>query len=237
MLSNIWNKILSIFGGSNEESKSGHHHHHHRREHHHLTEIQKQARRQIEFYFSPPNFQRDSYMKQLVDHRDDRYCEISEFVEKFNKIKELGISVEELAEALSTSHKLEVDETKTLVRTIDPIENDPRINYKTICIEGIDKQETEANLKNLLTEQFGKIVYLKMRTYQDKRSRSKKFSGKIDVQLLSEEKAEEAHEKGFEYNGEVLPVRIFAKLLDNEDEKGNNSIKRSPRSAKPKASE
>lgn len=254
-MSSFLDKFWGFLGFPRKEEKSEHRHHHHRHKHEHehhkpelenedeqeqvsLTTAQKTARKQMEFYFSEPNVQRDTYMKQRIDEGEDRYCPISDFL-RFQIIKDLGITEEELVQALSTSRKLELNPEKTHVRSIKPFKNDPRIDYKTISIGGLDLDETRESLHNLLTEQFGRVDYLLLRSIKDKQTQKKKFGGKIDVQLKSEEAAKRAQEKGFNYHGQNLPVKIIGEMKDEGEtpKKEKSSSKRTPRSAKPKARE
>lgn len=250
-MSGFWNSILRFFGIKSDESESGHHHRHHH--HHedkqekeneqedvHINRTQRQARKQIEFYFSPANLERDAFMKQLIDSGDDRYVPIDKFFD-FNKISELGLSLEDLVEALSTSHKLEINSERTHVRSIKPFKPDPRIDYKTICIDGIDRDDTRENLEELLKKQFGTVNYLLMRNVKDKQTKKNKFCGKIEVILSSETRAKNASETGFAYKEGHLPVKILGYLNErNENEtpkKEKGSAKKDSHRSKPKATD
>lgn len=203
----MWNWVKSLFGfgKSNEEDSN-------------LTEVQISARKQIEFYFSPSNLQRDAFMLSLIDQGDDRYVPISIFRQKFNKIIELGISEEDLIAALQTSPLLEVDESNKTVRTKIPFKSNSCLDYQTIHIEGFDRRETLSSLRELLDQQYGQVNYVGMKNFTDK-NHQRKFSGKVDVELSSAEAATEAAKQGFPYRSKILPVSIVADLKAAEQSK------------------
>ena len=208
----IWNKLCKIFGVSETKTDDS------VSTHSSLSSVQKKAKKQMEFYFSPSNIQRNAHMKQLVDENDDRFCKISEFM-KFNKIIELNISEDDLLSACAASRKLEVDEGRRMVRTKVPYKADPRIDFRTVFVKGLDKDETMDSLRKMFEKQFGKVNYISMRNIIDKESKGKKFSGKADVEFDKEEVAAEAIEKGFEYKGVTLPLKIVAALKEEEANK------------------
>lgn len=237
-MSGLWNKILGLFGFQNEEPEHHHHHHHHHdRSSETLTRTQRLARSQVEFYFSPSNVMRNVFMKNLIDDRDDRYCPISTIM-SFNKILELNISEEDFVNALRTSRKLEVNSEGTHVRSKEPFKPDPRIDFKTLLIKGIDPSETQDTIRSKLEEQFGKVIYIQMYKNKDKQGK-KVFSGRIDVELPSESKAKDAQESGFSYNDEILPATIIGYMKGDEKtpQKEKSFKKKTPRSARPKTQE
>merc|ERR1711998_222083 len=71
------------------------------------TEVVNRIRAQIEFYFSPQNLVRDTYLKSLMDQ--EGYVRIEQIM-PFNRIKQLMADPYLVLEAVQTSRELDIDE-------------------------------------------------------------------------------------------------------------------------------
>lgn len=74
---------------------------------HQRTEMVDRIRAQIEFYFSPQNLVRDTYLKSLMNH--EGFVRIEQIM-PFNRIKQLMADPYMVLEAVQTSNQLDIDE-------------------------------------------------------------------------------------------------------------------------------
>ena len=150
---------------------------------------------QMEFYFSPSNVEKDSFMKNQISLRDDRFVPVSIFM-TFNKIKELNVTEEEV-----------LDKELRMIRSKLPFVPDPRRKYKTIHVEGLDKDETIASLSKCFGALFPKqVMYIEMRR-KSLSPKEKVFTGNANIELATEELARIAVQKGIQYKGNlIMPV-------------------------------
>lgn len=70
---------------------------------------------QIEYYLSDTNLSRDQFFYNKIENSEDGFLDI-EFIEKCNKIKKLGVSREQILEAVKTSEIVEANEDGTALR-------------------------------------------------------------------------------------------------------------------------
>jgi len=171
-----------------------------------VPESLEQIMSQMEFYFSPSNVEKDSFMKNQISLRDDRFVPVSIFM-TFNKIKELNVTEEEVLEACSFSMKLDSDKELRMIRSKLPFVPDPRRKYKTIHVEGLDKDETIASLSKCFGALFPKqVMYIEMRR-KSLSPKEKVFTGNANIELATEEIARIAVQKGIQYKGNlIMPV-------------------------------
>jgi lupus La protein len=197
----------------------------------HLARI----REQMEFYLSPSNVESQSFMKQLINARDDRYCPFNTFL-TFNRLKELGATMEDLVAACSASSDLEVDPTKTMVRTVVPFASDPRRDYRTIHISGLGPDETLDSLQKLFRSIFTRVLRIEMSCLLA-RGGGRVFKGDVNVELDSEDAANAAVEHGIEHRGQRLSVMLLPAFMADARPgaaKGKrNKAKRAPKRSDP----
>ena len=175
-----------------------------------LTELQEKVRDQMEFYLSPSNVESQSFMKSLITERDDRFCPIERFF-TFNRLAALGCTFEDVVRACEASSELELDSTKTLVRTIIPFKPDPRRDFRTIHVEGLAEDETLDTLQEFFRGIFPRVLRVEMRR-KNLPGGDKVFSGEANVEVETEEIAQEACQKGINYKGVCLQPVILAEF-------------------------
>lgn len=79
---------------------------------------QEEIRKQLEYYLSDLNLAKDEFFHEQISKSDDGYLGLH-LILKCNKIKKLGVHDEkQLAEAVTDSQLLELNETKTSVRRV-----------------------------------------------------------------------------------------------------------------------
>jgi len=60
----------------------------------------------VEFYFSDKNYHKDKFLKELASKDDQRWIEVAELL-KFNRMKQLAGSVDEISAAVFANRKLD----------------------------------------------------------------------------------------------------------------------------------
>jgi lupus La protein len=207
----IFRKIINIFAKSDAKRE--------------LTPRLCKIKEQMEFYLSPSNVESSAFMKELVKERDDRFCRLETFATKFNRLKEMEATVEELVEACSESADLELDATKTLVRTVVPFKRDPRRDFRTVHVEGFNEDETLESLQSIFRDIFGKVLRVEMR-WRNRHGGERYFSGEVNVEVESEEIAENAVKEGNKFNNENLKVQLLSEFNRELKSRAVRSIER-----------
>lgn len=168
----------------------------------------KQIRLQIEFYLSPSNIAFSAYDKALIEEREDRFVDVSKYM-NYRKLQELKATEDDILHACQASRKLEVDMEHRMIRTIQKYEPDPRREYRMINIRGLDQTETLDHLKTIFDAMFPpEVLYIQMRNKNINKD-EKVFSGEVNVELISEEMAQEAIKRGIEYNGKNIIPELY----------------------------
>lgn len=175
-----------------------------------LTEKQEKIREQMEFYLSPSNIESSSFMKGLIEQREDRYCPIATFF-TFKRLQALEATEEDVILACTASPDLEVNEAKDMIRTVIPFKPDPRRDWRTIHVEGLEDSETLDSLQEFFRSIFPKVLRIEMR-HKNLPGGEKMFSGAVNVELETEEIAEKAVAEGIVYNDKALMVSIYAQF-------------------------
>ncbi|XP_049279953.1 la-related protein 7 [Anopheles funestus] len=124
-------------------------------------------RTQMEFYFSDANLTKSRYMAQLL--QNGPFIPLEEFL-KFNKIKALTSSVEEIGNALTNSTLLELSEDNTKVRRMTELVVKENCDECTIYVERLPPKANHEWVKNVFSS-YGKVSYVSLPTF--------KHSGKI----------------------------------------------------------
>jgi hypothetical protein len=78
------------------------------------------ARNQVEYYFSDANLRRDGFLRERITADAGGWVALSLIV-SFNRIARMGLSAEEVADALIASKELEVDRDALRVRRQRPL--------------------------------------------------------------------------------------------------------------------
>jgi hypothetical protein len=189
-------------------------------------------REQMEFYLSPSNVESQSYMKALISARPDRFCPISDFL-TFNRVKDMGWTEGDIADACESSSELELDPTRKLVRTVVPFQPDPRRSFRTIHVEGLAAEETLETLQAYFRSIFGKVLRVDMR-YNFQPGNTRYFSGEVNVELQDEATAQRVVETGIDYRGTRKEVTLLPTFKHNLRRSTDSQppVRRDPRSSR-----
>uniref|UniRef100_A0A6U5FFQ7 HTH La-type RNA-binding domain-containing protein n=1 Tax=Calcidiscus leptoporus TaxID=127549 RepID=A0A6U5FFQ7_9EUKA len=83
--------------------------------------------KQVEYYFSPENLERDAFMREQLDANPDGYLSLT-LICSFNRVKKTGLPVEEVARILTASERLQVDIAGLRVRSRRGDEQRPQLD-------------------------------------------------------------------------------------------------------------
>ncbi|EAY10822.1 La domain containing protein [Trichomonas vaginalis G3] len=171
-------------------------------------------REQMEFYLSNSNIESDSFMKEAINEREDRYVKIATFL-TFNRMKSLNATEEDIIEACSASKHLEVNKAEKIVRSKVPFVSDPRRSYRTVHIEGFDETETLDDIKALFKEQYPRSALRTEMRKINRKGGEKIFSGQVNVEVKDEATAKKIVENGILYHGKQLKGILFSDFKAN----------------------
>ncbi|XP_058059466.1 la-related protein 7 [Anopheles bellator] len=152
-------------------------------------------RTQIEFYFSDANLSKDRYMGQLL--RNDSFIPVEEFL-KFNKIKALTTSVEEIATALKKSSFLTLSDDNLKVRRQNELVARANCEECTLYVESLPPKANHDWVRNVFSS-YGKVAYVSLPKF--KHSKKIKEFGFVEFE---EETSVQKALKTFETFGGVL---------------------------------
>lgn len=126
---------------------------------------------------------------------------------KFNKIRKLTQSVDDIKKALSSSDLLELDEDKLKVRRKTPVKLKDNVDDCTIYVEHIKSDATHEWLNSIFSE-FGKVAYVSLPKYKHNQM-NKGFA------FIEFDKENEAHEAlaFFESINSKIPSRVVPEGL------------------------
>ncbi|XP_071455738.1 la-related protein 7 [Hetaerina americana] len=161
-------------------------------------------RQQMEFYFSDANLTKDRFLSKLVEQYP--YVDLEIFL-KFNKIRALTNSVEELANALSKSEFLSLSEDRTQVARLTPIQRNVCEDECSIYVEGLPPDAKHEWLQEMFSV-YGKVVYVSIPKYKH----NGKLKGFAFVEFESAEATNKALE-AFHAAGCCLPTDMAPEQL------------------------
>ncbi|VEN55461.1 unnamed protein product [Callosobruchus maculatus] len=116
----------------------------------------------MEFYFSDANLSKDRFLMQLL--QNDPYVEVDIFL-KFNKIRKLNCSAEDIKKAIGKSELLELSEDREKVKRKTEVHQKENVDSCTIYVENIKADATHESLSQIFSE-FGKVVYVSIPKYK-----------------------------------------------------------------------
>ncbi|XP_055543932.1 la-related protein 7 [Wyeomyia smithii] len=115
-------------------------------------------RSQMEFYFSDANLSKDRYLGQSI--KNDPFVPLLEFL-KFNRIKKLTESVDDIATALKKSDVLQLSEDRSKVRRITEPTERPNCEACTIYVECLPPKADHDWVRNVFST-YGKVAYVSL---------------------------------------------------------------------------
>lgn len=138
----------------------------------------------MEVYFSDANLSKDRFLSQLLETESS--VDINIFL-KFNKIRRLTATCDDIVKALKKSTVLTLSEDSLRVSRVNPVCVKENIDKCTIYVENIKSDTTHDWLQDLFSD-FGKVDYISIPKYKHNRVNK----GFAFVEFASEEAASEA---------------------------------------------
>lgn len=160
----------------------------------------------MEFYFSDANLSKDRFLSQLLEAESS--VDINVFL-KFNKIRRLTATSEDIVKALKKSTVLTLSEDSLRVSRINPVCVKENIDKCTIYVENIKSDTSHDWLQDLFSD-FGKVDYISIPKYKHNRVNK----GFAFVEFASEEAASEAI-KFFEEIDAKMSLKIAPETLQS----------------------
>ncbi|XP_067124291.1 la-related protein 7 [Centruroides vittatus] len=124
------------------------------------TNLYKAIREQMEFYFSDSNLLRDKFLQQTISDSKDGYIDIELFM-KFNKIRALTKESRDVANAVSSSSIIKLNEDKTKLKRILPVTKRENIDDCMIYVERLPSGVDHDWLKSVFSN-FGTVLYVSL---------------------------------------------------------------------------
>ena len=128
-----------------------------------LTKVQKQ----LEFYFSDENLQRDAFMVKHISRNRDGFVSLK-LVASLRKVKAASKDIEVIKQAIGNSETLVLNADRTKVRRLAPL---PRVDYsvciRSVYVGNVTETTTSEQIQSEF-EQFGEIS--RVRLFQPKRA-------------------------------------------------------------------
>ncbi|XP_067673448.1 la-related protein 7-like isoform X1 [Haliotis asinina] len=125
-----------------------------------MKEMRKKIQSQMEFYFSDSNLQKDRFLKKEIGKTEDGYIDITIFL-KFNKIRQLTDDIKTIARSLKKSKLLEVNNSETKVKRIQPIQSVPDVDDRTVYVENLPRTIDHEWVRSLFS-QCGNVQYVSL---------------------------------------------------------------------------
>ena len=180
---------------------------------------------QIEYYLSDQNLETDKTMRKLVEENPDRWVDTA-FIADCQRMKMNKVTQDEIILCAQHSPFLEADPILQRIRSVKPFVSDPRRSYRTISVEGINK-DAELDLQRQFFDSIFKDVRAVHPFYKivDK---NLEYSGRTYVELGSEEEAKMAVSHGIAFGDGVLKVQLLSDIEQRTKEQQSKKKERTP---------
>ncbi|KAK8827014.1 hypothetical protein WA577_007515 [Blastocystis sp. JDR] len=186
-------------------------------------DLATKIRRQVEFYFSGLNLNRDKLMREKMSADPDGFMPIETLL-TFNRLKQLTTDMKVVVDAIKESDKLAFNDDFTKVKSnIDFRKPENNVALRTVHMRGFP---TSATLDDLLEglKPYGNIRFIEMRRFIS----NKEFKGSVNVEFNTKEEAEEFMKKKIMFAGvEITEKELLADREKSFDEK-NKRYKYTP---------
>ncbi|XP_024873267.1 la-related protein 7-like [Temnothorax curvispinosus] len=152
--------------------------------------------KQMEFYFSDANLNKDRYLSGLL--KESPYVDLEVFT-RFNKLRELTTDISRIAKALQGSTMLKVSEDGTKVCRLTPIQKKENVDECTIYVQNLPPDADHDWLISIFSK-YGSVDYVSI----PRNKSNRKIRGFAFVEFDMPSSAQECI-KIFRKKGHVLP--------------------------------
>ncbi|XP_046861129.1 la-related protein 7-like isoform X2 [Xenia sp. Carnegie-2017] len=146
--------------------------------------------KQIEFYFSDPNLQKDRFLRQKITESENGSIEIGT-IANFNRMKQLCGDFSLVVKAMKRCSSIEVIDEKWL-KLSKPLPEPKNVDLQTIYVEGLPSNAEHKWLKSLFSS-CGNVVYVSLPLHK----LNKKIKGFAFVEFENESEADAALKSSF----------------------------------------
>lgn len=157
-----------------------------------LTYIMRIGKEQIEYYLSSTNLDKDSFLRERVTTGENGRISVDVFME-FNKVKDLGISAEDLLVACAASPFLEVDAESRIITRKLPYKKDVRRRKKMVRVSGLPNDATSDSVFAVISSKTAEPENVLLQ-YSLDASGDRLFIGAANVLYFTEEATDAAVE-------------------------------------------
>lgn len=202
-----------------------------------LTKLESDIIRQIEYYFSECNLNRDKFLRGKIGENEEGWVPVSVML-TFNRLKALSEDPKVIVDAVekSTSGLVQVSEDKQSFRRHPenplPEFNEQRrkeLSRRTAYAKGFPLDSKMDTLLEYFTNNFSKVENVVMRKYYDSKTKQYKFKGSVFVLFEKRDQAEEFVKKPDLKYGEKELLRYmqeeYAEVKRIENSKKNEKKK------------
>lgn len=186
-----------------------------------MTEQMQRAKDQVEYYLSSTNLERDNFFRNLTVNNPDRWIDASVFM-GCQRVKQTGITSDDLILACSKSHFLDVDTEKQMIRAKNPFVSDVRRKFRTVRMSGFPKDLTVDSIYDFLLANTAEPESILLQ-YMQNDDDEKFFTGSANVVYYTEYAAEETLSTPVLYDGK----KIFIEKITNYENKKRKYEKKS----------
>lgn len=165
------------------------------------------AKEQVEYYLSATNLDKDKFMREQTENGEDRFISVDVFM-NCNRIKQLGISSDDLLACCGVSRFLTVDLTRQAIKPKVDYKKDVRRKHKMVRITGFGKDETVDSIYDFLCENSAEPHNILMQ-YMFDDAGDKLFTGAITVLFFTEEAADAVVSAKLQHNGNNLKIEYL----------------------------
>lgn len=171
-----------------------------------MTELMQQGKDQIEYYLSSTNLEKDTFMREQTEKDPEHWINIDVFM-NCNRIKQLGITSDDLLLACSKSYFLDVNLEKQSIRRKTPFVSDVRRKYRTVRINGFNDDTTVDSVFEILSEKMAEPESVSLQ-YTRNDDGEMIFTGTATIVFYTEDAAEQSLATPLFQGGKKLVIEL-----------------------------
>ncbi|EKF30602.1 la RNA binding protein, putative [Trypanosoma cruzi marinkellei] len=199
------------------------------------SEMKLKLQRQVEFYFSDVNVQKDVFLKAKMAENAEGFVPLETLL-TFNRVNSTTKEVSELAAAIKPSEKLVLSEDGLMVRRRDPLPESIQTDEQTVYVKPLPPGATLEELTEFFS-QYGTVQAVWRRYFPGKKDAEPEARTKPSVFVVfgTKKEAEALKASPPMHNGVQLMVEMKKEYLEKKAEE--ISAKNKGRNRQPQTSQ